>query len=290
MKKHTIILIPHARAKFRKWRFSTLQAGIALGSLAALTLGGLVTGLAYFSVSFDRDELSRIADENASLRDVNQGFEKSVRELESQLADYQDRIHKLAIVAGLPELSPSAEAGIGGSESLDVPGGDVGSELRALSLRLDGLGEGTDLLQRKLDERRVQISATPAIAPVRGILTSGFGVRRDPFTGRPSFHSGIDFVAPPGKEVAVTGDGIVTHAGRDNGLGKAVYVSHGFGVSTRYGHLSKTLVEVGQRVRRGDTVGLVGNTGRSTGYHLHYEVWVDGEATNPLGYILDEGF
>lgn len=290
MTKHTIIVIPHARAKFRKWRFSTLQAGLALSLLAFLTLGGIATGIAYFTVSFDRDELARIEGENAALRDVNQSFEKSVRELEGQLADYQDRIHKLAIVAGLPELSPSAESGIGGSEPLEVGSQGLESELRSLSLRVDDLGRGTNLLQRTLDEQRVRISATPAITPVRGILTSGFGVRRDPFTGRPAMHNGLDFVAPPGKEVIVTGDGIVTHAGRDTGLGKAVYVSHGFGISTRYGHLSKVLVEVGQRVRRGDSIGLVGNTGRSTGYHLHYELWIDGEPSNPLGYILDEGF
>ena len=286
MKQHTIIFVPHARAKFRKWRLSTLQVGLILGTLAFFTIGGIFAAGAYFNTSFDRGQLEQVRAENAALRSVNQGFETSIRDLETQVADYQQRIHKLAIVAGLTELSPSAEAGIGGTDPLEDEA-EMGDQLVSLEGMLLKMNGGMQLLERKLDERHLLISATPAVTPVRGLLTSGFGYRSDPFTGRRAFHRGIDIVAPAGKEVLATGDGVITRAGRSQGLGNAVYISHGFGLVTRYGHMSRIHAKVGQQVRRGDVIGLVGSSGRATGTHVHYEVYVDGRAVNPLGYILD---
>lgn len=286
MKQHTIIFVPHARAKFRKWRLSTLQATSILGSLAFLTVGGIVATISYFGAAVDRDQLTELRSENAALREVNDGFETSIRELEGTVGDYQERIRKLAIVAGLSELSPP-EAGIGGGDPGHPPD-DLGEDLLGIETELYQMGRGMDVLQKKLDEHRLLISTTPAISPVKGLLTSGFGYRADPFTGRRSFHSGIDIVAPRGQEIRATGDGLVTKAGRDLGLGNAVYVSHGFGIVTRYGHMSKINVDSGQRVQRGDVIGYVGSTGRATGNHVHYEVHVDGKANNPLGYILDD--
>ncbi len=287
MKQHTIIFVPHARAKFRKWRLSTFQVGLILGTLAIFTIGGIVATVAYFSTSFDRSQLELVRAENTDLRDVNQGFETSIRDLETQVADYQQRIHKLAIVAGLSELSPSAEAGIGGLDPFEL-GIDTGDQLVALEGTLEEMRAGMRLLEHKFDERHLLISAKPAVTPVRGLLTSGFGYRSDPFTGRRAFHRGVDIVAPAGKEVYATGDGIVTRAGRAQGLGNAVFISHGFGFSTRYGHMSRIHAKVGEKVRRGDVIGLVGSSGRATGTHVHYEVHVDGRAANPLGFILDD--
>ncbi len=287
MKQHTIIFVPHAPAKFRKWRLSTFQVGLILGTLAIFTIGGIVATVAYFSTSFDRSQLELVRAENTDLRDVNQGFETSIRDLETQVADYQQRIHKLAIVAGLSELSPSAEAGIGGLDPFEL-GIDTGDQLVALEGTLEEMRAGMRLLEHKFDERHLLISAKPAVTPVRGLLTSGFGYRSDPFTGRRAFHRGVDIVAPAGKEVYATGDGIVTRAGRAQGLGNAVFISHGFGFSTRYGHMSRIHAKVGEKVRRGDVIGLVGSSGRATGTHVHYEVHVDGRAANPLGFILDD--
>ena len=287
MKQHTIIFVPHARAKFRKWRFSTFQVGLILGTLAFFTVGGIAAAIAYFNTSFDRGRLEQVKTENIDLRAVNQGFETSIRDLEKQVTDYQQRIHKLAIVAGLSELSPSAEAGgIGGTDPFDSEV-DTGVQLGALEDTLQEMRAGMQLLERKFDERHLLISAKPAVTPVRGLLTSGFGYRSDPFTRTRAFHRGIDIVAPAGKEVHATGDGVVTRAGRAQGLGNAVFISHGFGYSTRYGHMSKIYARVGQKVQRGDVIGLVGSSGRATGTHVHYEVHVDGRATNPLGFILD---
>ncbi len=287
MKQHTIIFVPHARAKFRKWRLSTFQVGLILGTLALLTFGGVAATIAYFSTNFDRGRLEQVRTENTDLRAVNQGFEISIRDLEGRVADYQQRIHKLAIVAGLSELSPSTEAGIGGTDPFSSESG-AGFQLAALDATLLEMQSGMKLLEHKFDQRHMLISAKPAVTPVRGLLTSGFGYRSDPFTERRAFHRGVDIVAPAGKKVFATGDGIVTRAGRAQGLGNAVFISHGFGYSTRYGHMSRIHAKVGQKVSRGDVIGLVGSSGRATGTHVHYEVHIDGRAANPLGFILDD--
>jgi len=304
LNQHTIIFVPHARAKFRKWRVTSLQVGLVFGSLLALTVGGLIATYSYFTTAVDRQELVRIETQNEDLRQVNESFETSIHQLQDQLADYQERIHKLAIVAGLAELSPGSEAGIGGMEPNDALLEDrwadndgLGRELvvdRETELKrqisflrasIHQLGGGMERLDERLTERRLLISSIPAISPVKGLMTSRFGFRRDPFTGRRARHGGLDIVAPPGKPVVASGDGVITMAGRNKGLGIAVQINHGYGITTRYGHMSRIVVEAGQRIKRGEVIGHVGNTGRSTGYHLHYEVRLDGRPTNPLAYI-----
>ena len=108
-------------------------------------------------------------------------------------------------------------------------------------------------------------------------------------SGRPAQHAGVDISTAPGRPVQAPANGIVVEAGRLGGLGNAVYISHGYGVTTRYGHLSRIDVKPGQKIGRGDLIGLVGSTGKSTGYHLHYEVRIDGRAVNPIAYMLDRG-
>jgi len=282
LKQHTIIFVPHARAKFRKWRLTTLQVSLLVGTLAVLTVGGIVATVLFFNTEVDRDRLAELEKETSALRSENQSFDSTIRDLDTQLKDFQQRIHKLAIVAGVSDLSPASDAGIGG------PGeGGMEEQLSQLEYQAHGLDQGLNLLQQRFAEQRLLISSIPAVAPVRGILTSRFGRRRDPFTHRPAFHNGIDIVAPRGKEVRAPGDGLVTKVGRAQGLGNAVYISHGYGLTTRYGHLWKIAVKAGQKVRRGEVIGYVGNSGRSSGYHLHYEVRDGGRPTNPLGYILD---
>ena len=135
--------------------------------------------------------------------------------------------------------------------------------------------------------RTVAASANrPSIWPVAGIMWGGFGMRRNPFGGMSSeFHKGQDISAPFGTPVSATADGVVVVAGWKTGYGRVVYVDHGNGLSTRYGHLSRLDVAVGQMVKRGAQLGLVGSSGRSTGPHLHYEVRINGEPTNPLHYL-----
>jgi murein DD-endopeptidase MepM/ murein hydrolase activator NlpD len=282
---HTIILIPHTHAKLRKWQVTSLQVGILAGAFFLLTFGaGLFTWL-HFSRNVNPLEISRLKGENERLRKTNLTFESSVRKLQSQLGQYEERTRQLAIVAGVEGLGSGAEAGIGGGTPLEETG--IGG-LAGLESRAGHLAGALDAIAGKLDERVRWISSTPAIAPVKGIFTSGFGSRADPLTHGRGEHQGVDIAAPPGQPVHASADGVVIRAGEVSGFGNAVFVAHGFGVTTRYGHMSRIDVRPGQRVKRGDIVGRVGNTGRSTGYHLHYEVRVDGEAVNPLAYILDD--
>ena len=281
---HTVIFVPHARARLRKWRVTNLQIALAAALLLALTAASAAFTWAYFHSHVSPTELARLEAENRALRQVNGAFEQDLQEIQHQLADYEDRTRQLAIVAGLDGVDNGSEAGIGGSAPLDEPGaGGFGD----LTRRADAIAGELDRVDAKLEQRLRWISATPAIAPVQGILTSGFGYRSDPLTHGRGDHQGVDIAAAAGQPVRASADGIVLRAGALGGLGNAVYLAHGFGLSTRYGHLARVDVRPGQRVQRGDVLGLVGSTGRSTGSHLHYEVRIDGGPVNPLAYILD---
>ena len=143
-------------------------------------------------------------------------------------------------------------------------------------------------LWESLSERQSLINSTPNIKPAKGWLTSRFGYRISPFSGKTALHAGLDIAAAPGSPVYAPADGVVVFASYDESYGKLVTVDHGYGVTTRFGHLSQIYVQTGQRVSKWDVIGAVGNTGRSTGPHLHYEVRVNGTAVDPANYILDE--
>jgi murein DD-endopeptidase MepM/ murein hydrolase activator NlpD len=145
------------------------------------------------------------------------------------------------------------------------------------------------LVERRLDQvrpgverREALAAATPSIWPVAGWLSSTYGTRTDPFTGAPDFHAGLDISADHGQAVRATAAGSVAHAGHAGDFGNLVVIDHGFGIRTRYGHLSRFAVSPGQSIHKGDIVGYVGSTGRSTSPHVHYELLLNGRATNPL--------
>ncbi|MFQ5877051.1 MAG: M23 family metallopeptidase, partial [Acidobacteriota bacterium] len=154
--------------------------------------------------------------------------------------------------------------------------------------RSGALRDSLRVLDMAFQKQAMLLSSTPSIYPVRGLMGNGYGWRRDPFTGMRDFHQGLDIVAPIGTKVVAPADGIVTRVGRMGGFGNSIFISHGYGIVTRYGHLQAAKVRVGQRVKRGDVVGLVGSTGRSTGPHLHYEVLVHQRHVDPVKYILEE--
>ncbi len=143
-------------------------------------------------------------------------------------------------------------------------------------------------LEETAGERVERWASTPSVWPVKGPITSRFGPRISPFTGKKAFHSGLDIGSPRGKEVRAPAAGKVVLAAYDTRMGKFIRIDHGFGIETTYGHLSKILVKYGKKVKRGDLIGLVGNTGRfSTGPHLHYQIALNDKVVNPVQYILD---
>jgi murein DD-endopeptidase MepM/ murein hydrolase activator NlpD len=286
--RHTVIFVPHAhaaRARLRKWQVSNLQILIAGASLLLLALVASWLAWSHFNSSVSPAEMTRLRHENARLRQVNQTFETSIQSLQSKLTSSEGRTRQLAIMAGLESLGAGADVGIGGGAPLD---GATPEDLAALHGRAGQMQGALDAIEVRLGERVRWMSSTPTIAPVRGILTSGFGTRSDPMTHGPGLHQGIDIAAAAGQPVFAAADGLVVLAASTSGYGEAVYLAHGFGVTTRYGHLSEIDVRPGQRIHRGDPIGRVGSTGRSTGSHLHYEVRLDGTPVNPLAYILDD--
>ena len=285
--RHTVIFVPHAhaaRARLRKWQVSNLHILFAGISLLLLSLVASWLAWSHFNSSISPAEMTRLRHENARLRQVNQTFETSIKSLQSKLTSSEGRTRQLAIMAGLESLGAGADVGIGGGVPLD---GAAPEDLAALHSRAGQMQGALDAIEVKLGERVRWMSSTPTIAPVRGILTSGFGTRSDPMTHGPGLHQGIDIAAAAGQPVFAAADGLVVLAAATSGYGEAIYLAHGFGVTTRYGHLSEIDVRPGQRVHRGELIGRVGSTGRSTGSHLHYEVRLDGTPVNPVAYILD---
>lgn len=153
----------------------------------------------------------------------------------------------------------------------------------ALAVELD-----VESLTTALLDQRDYMNSLPTLKPTNGWYTSGFGVRSSPFTGKSTMHEGLDLANHIGSSIVATAAGVVTFAGQRPGYGKLVTINHGYGVQTQYGHISRAYVKVGDKVRRGQKVAAVGNTGRSTGPHVHYEVRVNGIPMDPYYYILEE--
>ena len=181
---------------------------------------------------------------------------------------------------GLDPARLQAETGVGGPFEAVEPVRAADPNFKALFMswtKLEQLEQGT-----------IAIPSTP---PVKGSkFTSGYGVRSDPFRGRAAMHAGIDLAGPVGTPIYATADGVVGRSKWVGGYGNLVELDHGRGIQTRYGHLSRSLVSEGQRVKRGDQIAMMGSTGRSTGSHLHYEVRIDGKAVNPVPFMQSSDY
>ncbi|HVR43468.1 MAG TPA: peptidoglycan DD-metalloendopeptidase family protein [Thermoanaerobaculia bacterium] len=284
----TIIFVPHARAKFRKLRVSHGNL-ISVFTVIATTLClSTFFSYQYFTTLSQTHELAKLRRENNDLEKANEEFSRSVETLRTQLHSVEEKTRKLAIIAGVSTLDPGMAGGVGGARGAETPAPSPHrDEVDKMSFDSRRIAADLNLLEKKLVERSRMLSSTPSISPVRGILTDGFGGRRDPFTGERASHSAVDISSDIGQPVRAPADGIVVKAEWASGYGNVIYISHGNGYSTRYGHLSKFNARPGQRVQRGDVVAYVGTTGRSTGPHLHYEVRLNNRPVNPLEYILN---
>jgi murein DD-endopeptidase MepM/ murein hydrolase activator NlpD len=286
---YTLIIVPHAKARFRKIqvsvRLTKWVAGVA--GIAALILSGVL--FHYTRIAAEVHELRQLRVENKALLSKTQEYELSAGKLQAKVQQLQNMVTKLGVMAGLEHSLPEPAAGVGGATSMDsAPPKLNASALADMDRSLTRLTDRSAQLEEFYRDQTVLLSSTPSIWPVRGYLSATFGNRIDPFTGQKDFHPGLDISTPVGTKVQAPADGIVISTGQQGGYGNALVIDHGYGVVTRYGHLDSFAVRPGQRVKRGDVVGFVGNTGRSTGPHLHYEVWVRDQAQNPIHFILDE--
>jgi murein DD-endopeptidase MepM/ murein hydrolase activator NlpD len=233
-----------------------------------------------------------------------QEFAKEINALKTKLIALNGFEKKIRIIANIEKTNTSENMfGIGGSapEDLDprIPLKDKHNSLmRDMHEQIKQLNDASvnqqqefESLLKSLEDQQNLLASTPAIRPVsrsvKSWITSRFGYRKSPFTGRREFHRGFDISSRKGTPILATADGVVTYAGKKGLLGTTVIIDHGHGIVTRYGHCSKTLKKRGDRVKRWEPIALMGNTGRSTGPHVHYEVRLNGIPVNPEKYILN---
>lgn len=227
-------------------------------------------------------------------------FTHKIEQLKLQLVHLHDFEQKIRIIAGLePKDGGASLFGVGGSdpEAIDPVypmQQDYQDLIRDMHYEINEIDQASHEQQTalssifsQLEDKRNLFAATPSIRPVKGWITSRFGRRQSPFTGRREFHRGLDIATRAGTRIIAPADGVVTYSARKGLMGNMLTIEHGFGMVTRYGHIQKFLKKKGERVKRGETIALVGNTGRSTGPHLHYEVRLNGVNVNPMNYFLD---
>lgn len=172
------------------------------------------------------------------------------------------------------------------AESTEPATPDLVASLNVLSVQLENRAQQLDLLENMLMNQNLHEEVMPAGKPIiKGWTSSFYGMRTDPFTGHKAHHKGVDFAGKLGSDIVSVGSGVVTWAGRRYGYGLLVEVNHGNGYATRYGHAKDVLVKVGDTIKKGQVVALMGSTGRSTGPHVHFEVWHNGEVVDPMEYI-----
>ncbi len=217
--------------------------------------------------------------ENNRLRAQNEKQRQQLDQLENRVDAIEDASRKLAEISGVTEQEAEASSVRGAGGPLLLMDAET---IAAVEHRAAQLEQEMSVYASVLRER----ARIPSIWPVEGEVTDYYGVRRNPFGGGSSeFHSGQDISAPTGTPVVAAGSGTVYFAGTQSGYGQIVIIDHGNGLTTRYGHLSRIEVEVGRELARGEEIGRVGSTGRSTGPHLHYEVRINETAVSPWHYL-----
>ena len=253
-----------------------------------------VTGFLATRVVSDADK-AKLEAENQALRDQLAKFDTKIESVEQKLSTLAETDNMLRLMADLPLLSEDVrEVGVGGTAEILPPGPivpeaqEIGEVLNKLDRELELQKTSFREIHSKLEQNAKLLEHLPTLRPCEtGYFSSGFGVRRDPFTKKPTHHDGLDISAPRGTPVMSTAAGTVVYAGRYYNYGQFIVVDHGGGYQTAYGHLHKIMVRKGQKVTKGMVIGQVGSTGRSTAPHVHYEVRVNGVAVNPMDYVFE---
>ena len=289
---HKLALHLHARSANRPATAIAVLVvtGLALG--AGATTGLQATQVAHLQARNDAQQAQLDSTRREAQREVN-ALAARLGELQAEanrlnaLGDRLTRIGQL----GDGEFDFNKPVGVGGEGPVhDMPAGDLRDGMGKLGAQLKDSGKQLSVLESLLFNRELDRSATPSRMPIiNTYITSGYGGRADPFGGGSAFHKGIDFHARVGDPVLAVADGVVSYAGRRSGYGNVVEVDHGNGYVTRYAHNSRLIVHVGDLVRSGQQIAKAGSTGRSTGAHVHFEVWQDGRVLNPRKFLGEHG-
>lgn len=297
----TLVIIPNRTSRVMRLK---LPKVVALGG-AAVLLAAMVTGgygiLRAWQLERELDAYRELEGRALEQKVALQRFANEVDDIKGQIGRLRELDYKLRVITDLEVEKPSPTVyGIGGSleseaeltlENVNASDLDLITVLDKDLVRLREMAnyqeESFNNLRDYLSDQKDLIERTPHRWPARGFVSSSFGPRTDPFTGLSRLHEGVDIVARRGTPVRAPAEGIVTYAGVDPTLGEMVVLDHGYGVITRYGHHDTVLVREGQRISRGDVIGTVGSTGKSTGPHLHYEIRINDIAVNPRSYMIE---
>ena len=298
--KSTIIFLPGVSSKVRKISIpNRLIPLVTLLTIVALVIIGFLVN-DYRKIKSQLPELHYLRKENSIQKTQIISLCKEINQTNQKIAALQEFDHKLRIMTNLP---PSGEQdqflGVGGSNVTalkpDYRLEEVHSGLiHKMHKAIEGVNTeiavtaiSQNQLSQFLKEQKSLLACTPSLAPAKGWYSSGFGYRISPFTNQREFHKGLDIATRIGTPIIAPADGLVVFAGREGNYGRMIAINHGYNMKTRYGHLHNFRVKKGDRVTRGQVIGEVGKSGRSTGPHLHYEVLLNGVPVNPLRYILN---
>lgn len=307
---YTLLIIPERTSQVRKWLIPSWLvkalgiAGVFLGAVMIIML------LDYWYVMSQISENKELRVENRKLRQQVQVFESRIGSVEDTMERIKTFSMRLKVITNLEDRDklieslnenlPEANANIDAQYAQSKDPARNPEDIRltraqaSWDKRFTELSQQTSLLEQELQDqyelladRKAFLNALPTRKPAVGYFTSGFGVRRSPYGGTEKMHEGLDIANYPGTAIRATAEGTVVYAGAKAGYGQTVILDHGYGLETWYAHNRKIVVRQGQRVRRGETISQLGNSGRSTGPHLHYEVRINGTPVDPLSYILE---
>lgn len=319
---YTIVIFRGATSSPLRFSFPRVLVRRAMVLGACLILAELLFLSQYVVRTGQMWELDALREEILSAREQTTVFSNAVRDLKQRLLAMQEINQKLRVMLGIPTQKsedlfngrgggerPLVEGEKGGAagaleEGAQVPDGrrseagqseeqekDLASHVKheIAQLQTETVFQERTLqeLTMAANEKRARWASTPSVWPVKGWVTSHFGPRISPFTGEEALHDGLDIGTAPNTPVQAPAAGTVAAVGFDAKMGNIVNLEHGYGFQTQYGHLAKVLVKKGQKVKRGDVIGLVGSTGFSTGPHLHYLLKVNNQPVNPQFYILN---
>jgi len=295
---YTLLILPKKHSSAKRMSVSgTLVKGVSIFVMSLILL------IMYFSYDYihirrEQAELKRLKQQTVEQKKAIEGLVAKVDQFASKMEELKQFDKKIRIMANI-ETSRDKEQllGIGGpiSEEDRVRSQVAANDkvlIDGVRRRVEGLMD--DALSREqsftallgfLKEKKSLLAATPSLWPVMGWVTSEFGRRINPFSNDREFHKAIDIATKHGRAIQAPADGIVTEAAYHQDVGQMIQIDHGHGISTFYGHLSKAIVRAGATVRKGDRIGYVGNSGRSTGSHLHYAVMLNGVPVNPRKYL-----
>jgi murein DD-endopeptidase MepM/ murein hydrolase activator NlpD len=295
----TFMFLPGPNAKVRTLSISKSVIKSALLSVAAVILLSFYLIYEYNDVKDKVWELQSMREELMQQKAQVQNFALNILDYKRQMFLLRDLDTKLRRAVSLgPRDKAQQVLGIGGPDELGLQNltsmgekkqdealKEMHHELSQLKGAASKQETSLQMLIEYFEDKRSLYASTPLVWPVRGWVTSPFGKRTSPFTGIPAFHEGLDIAAQTGTPVVAPADGFVHKAGFSPGYGNMVEISHGYGIKTVFGHNSRLNVKVGQKVKRGDVISYVGDTGSSTGPHLHYEVRLNGLPVNPQKYL-----